>query len=654
LQTLVALCALVSCARLPGCGGALAEVAEAHGSVERDFDAQRGRWQRAAVGEQLESGDGLRTGPRSSAVLRVGRGGVMRVESETTLRLLLPGAGRDEGSAPDIEIESGEAVIEAGQQALSLHTQTGSAVLQAGSRVRLSRQEKGVRYEVVMGSAAFAQGGGERAELRAGQSITIGIGMAVLEEVGAAKVVAAAAKGPTYAAVAPTQDESEAAGAGTVQAVVSGDVRRRARGAPGWLELAPGTTRLGAGDELEVRENGEAELARGDERARLRRGRFEIGGQGAPIVRAMDGELLVTADRAAVAISVPGGTIVATPVPGGSRAGIIVDGGAGSTEVEVLTGSVKTVGPDGETQLAAGEQATLAVQVAGAASARRAPGSSRSAEHAELLVTVGETFRVYDPAPPTAIGFTLGKRCPSGAELRIDGLEPVRGERQINVLLGPGLRTYRVFCLGPEASGRPEVTASVRVLRSDGTRRPPTTPTKNSVDVDGRQYTLMYQNLRPILNVSWPEAPRAQAYELHLRRPDGRTALVRSKQPRAVVEPGLLGDGVHVLRFESAGTARARSKDTKVNLVFDNAAPTASLGSPAPAGFAPGESTTVSGIAVARSSASVDGKAVPVDRGGRFEARVPLRPGQRALAVRFKHAVHGIRYYVRRAAGGEP
>ena len=246
----------------------------------------------------------------------------------------------------------------------------------------------------------------------------------------------------------------------------------------------------------------------------------------------------------------------------------------------------------------------------------------------------------------------MSKHCPDGAEVSIEGLEPVRGTRQVNVLVGAGLRNYRVQCLG-ESDRRP-LTSSLRVMRSDGTRRPPTTPARDEVDLDGRQYTLMYQNLRPVLEVRWPDAPQATSYTLHLRRPDGVVKSLRAKQARTTVEPSLLGDGVHALQFTTSGAKPVSSKETKVNLVFDNAAPTASLRQPAPSGFAPGSATTVAGVAVAGSSASIGAQAIPIDKQGRFSAEIPLAPGQHALAVRFRHNEYGTRYYIRRRAGDDP
>jgi hypothetical protein len=159
----------------------------------------------------------------------------------------------------------------------------------------------------------------------------------------------------------------------------------------------------------------------------------------------------------------------------------------------------------------------------------------------------------------------------------------------------------------------------------------------------------MYQNLRPLIDVRWPDAPRAKSYLLKLRRPGGKALVRRNRRPRFLVRPGMLRDGAHTLQVETSGKVRKRSKKTTVEVVFDNAAPTASLKAPPAAGFAPGGRVRIAGVAVSGSRVSVGGRPIELDGHHRFDTEVPVRAGQRGLAVRFQHARHGIRYYLRRA-----
>ena len=389
----------------------------------------------------------------------------------------------------------------------------------------------------------------------------------------------------------------------------------------------------------------------------MHEGHDRIGAPTAPMLQALNGRLELSASRTDVVVEVPGGTIVARAAEGGSRAGIVVRGDDSSTQVEALSGVVQARGEDGTSELARGERATLKADAAPARTADADEGGrehgTERIDHPDLTVPIGETFRVYDANPPSAIVFPVPASCGSaGAQLEIEGMDPARGERSIAVRVAPGLRKYALRCLeNGVASAKAVVRGGVRVVRNDGARKLPTSAPRNDVELDGKRYTIMYQNLRPILNVTWPGAPAAKSFVLQVQGPNGPPQSLRASSPQKTVPSNLLQDGVHRLRFEATAPKQA-SKETSVEIVFDNAAPTGSLELPEPAGFAPGASTRVSGVAVEGSRVSVNGREIPLDARQRFDAVVPLLPGQRTLAVRFAHAKHGVRYYLRRAAAG--
>ena len=101
---------------------------------------------------------------------------------------------------------------------------------------------------------------------------------------------------------------------------------------------------------------------------------------------------------------------------------------------------------------------------------------------------------------------------------------------------------------------------------------------------------------------------------------------------------------------EAAEAGAARTKDTRVEIKFDNAAPTATLTSPANGSFAPGAAVTVSGAALEGWKISVGGKDLPLDDQLRFSGAATAPSGQRALAIEFVHPHRGLHYYLRRAA----
>src|SRR6201999_1832737 len=99
--------------------------------------------------------------------------------------------------------------------------------------------------------------------------------------------------------------------------------------------------------------------------------------------------------------------------------------------------------------------------------------------------------------------------------------------------------------------------------------------------------------------------------------------------------------------LEGGGT---RSKETRIEIKFDNAAPTATLTAPANGGFAPGSTVTVAGAALEGWKISVGGKDLPLDDQLRFSGQATAPAGQRALAIEFVHPKRGLHYYLRRAS----
>lgn len=274
-----------------------------------------------------------------------------------------------------------------------------------------------------------------------------------------------------------------------------------------------------------------------------------------------------------------------------------------------------------------------------------------SLPYRDMSVPAGLSFRVYDPKPPTAIAFTLGKRCRGRAAGVKLGERAWRGDGTVILPVGPGMHSYSVHCLDGNALGKSVARGHVRVLRSAGVRKVAGRAPRSTVDTDGRHYTVMYQSEKPSLIVRWPRAPKATEYTLYVQS-GGQNRTFKSKSARIVLRSGLLGEGTHKLFFSGKGTGGKRSKETTVQVAFDNAAPTVQITEPKPVGgFQPGSQVTVAGIAVPHSQVSLFSKRLRLDGQHRFKTTVSTPPALRALSLRFKSARHGVRYYLRRAAG---
>jgi hypothetical protein len=148
-----------------------------HGElVTRDFAGDKERWQAAALGSRFVLGDGLRTGADSTAVVELSDGSSLRVGQNSLVRFLVDAAD----DAQSFDVRTGDALLMSGKRPLRLRTHVGLATLSAGSQVQLSRQGQNLEYRVDIGELRFRNAAGEFVAIKAGDSIEVGIGMAVL------------------------------------------------------------------------------------------------------------------------------------------------------------------------------------------------------------------------------------------------------------------------------------------------------------------------------------------------------------------------------------------------------------------------------------------------------------------------------------------
>jgi hypothetical protein len=261
----------------------------------------------------------------------------------------------------------------------------------------------------------------------------------------------------------------------------------------------------------------------------------------------------------------------------------------------------------------------------------------------------GDSFVVHDPRPPTRVAFAH-TGCDGELVLTLDpGKRPreTGGSGRVSAEIGPGRHRYSVVCVrGGDGKGTLVADGTVAVMADAGSRRLARTAPASAVDADGRRYTVLYQTLLPNISVRWPNAPAATAYTLRVSSSAGSRSVTSSK-PSYSFGAGALREGDHTLVFEGGG---ARSKQTSVAIRFDNAAPTASISSPADGSFGPGASVLVSGSALPGWGVSAVGKDLTQDAQNRFSGEVSAPVAERALVIRFSHPSRGLHYYLRRSA----
>lgn len=306
---------------------------------------------------------------------------------------------------------------------------------------------------------------------------------------------------------------------------------------------------------------------------------------------------------------------------------------------------------DAGARVASSDDASTAVDVdsrrdSGSGSSPAGASVPLSSARAALAIGVGEGASIHDPSAPTPIRIRFGDVCPGEGIVELVGRagSAVRGRGSAVLVVPAGAQRYRVRCVDGSGTSGPH---PIRVSRDSGggaslARSAP----RNSVDADGRRYTVLYQNLLPILTFRWPRAPAgATRFVLRVEGPRG-TRTVRTTQPRHTV--GSLGEGNYRVSFEATEGATGRSPVTSLRIDFDNATPAARLTSPQGA-VASGASVRVAGVALRGATVTAGGHRITVDGQGRFDQSV-IASGEGAFIIRIAHPDRGVHLYVRRFA----
>jgi hypothetical protein len=268
----------------------------------------------------------------------------------------------------------------------------------------------------------------------------------------------------------------------------------------------------------------------------------------------------------------------------------------------------------------------------------------RGPDAVDIFAAPGESLVLHDPRPPTVIGFSTS-RCPGIAVLELGGKRrETIGTGRVTAAFPPGSNRYRLRC---DTEKSPFAEGTMSVIADAGTRRLASGAPANRIDADGRRYTILYQSLMPKVLVRWPNPPSAGPFSLFVQSQGKGQKQFSASTPSYSLPAGTLGEGSHEVWFSARGET---SRKTTVSVQFDNAAPTASISSPAEKGFAPGASVSVAGMALPGWTVSVAGRDLPQDNQQRFSGEVTAPGDRSALTIRFAHPQRGVHYYLRRSS----
>jgi len=588
----IAVVAAIGCGKSPTI---VARLDEAVAQVERMPEAGA-TWESAHPGDTFVIGSAVRTGRASTARLTIGSNGKLALDPASIV-YFRTSLGKDRR---ELRVDTGRVVLETGDEPVAI----GDAVLESGGRARIERGERGTTLVVEIGRMTIE----DSSTMTAGDQIT-------LDD-----------RGKRVAITKPAPPAPVAHRRGALVVRVTGKPVR-ATGPGGDATLDPGEHDLDPQTRLAAPDGSAVDISRDDAHLVVSGpGEVELGGPPEMLATVSAGGVVLRSHRPAT-VAVPGGAIAV----GDGEASAQVDR-EGST-IASRRGSTTVRSKRSEKVLSPGELATLSAN--GAILVLPPPP-----KHSVLAISAGESPVIHDLGAPTAIRVALGDDCPSAlVEVARDRRfqRPVArssGTGSANVLVPAGSYHYRVRCDG----GRLR-TGTLRVVRDSGRAPLPKVAARTLVEMDGREYTILYQNLLPELTLSWRAAAFSVGYTFVVKSASGAERRFQSPTSKVILKPGTVGEGRYTVWAEPSGSARSES--SRIVLEFDNATPTVQLDTI----DRDGDHVIVKGSVLDGSTVSIGGTAIELDRHRRFSAAIP--PANDAgIGVRIAHPKLGVHYYV--------
>ena len=579
----------------------------------------------AAVGAQFYLGDAVRTAD-GGAELKLAGTQLIALNPHTVLRF-----NTGKNNSADIKVELGAIDI---VNSSNISLDFGNVKVAPGGKIRITSGT----VELVMGKAQLSGANGKLIDLVVGTATDLVIGPSSLAD------AAVDAAPPDAAVIAPV--------AGDPTYDISGKKAEiQMPGETKWSALAEGKGTIPKGAKLRLGVNTKAKLVSGATTLDLAGGSrititdnlvlgMELGAGNASVAAATEGS-----------VGVPGGEVELKGTPTtGAEAHVDVNA-RGEAKVTMVHGAGKLVGagPNGATlEVAGGESATLLK-----------PGTINPGvvipKYFDFKVNAGETpnFTIHDPKGSTALQFNFNGKCPSGGVVEMDHDARFRtprvseGKDNANMLAQSGGWAYRLRCNGGNGPGAAVASGRIVVVRDNGRRPLPPKAGKNPIDADGRNYSVSYQSLIPIIEVHYKGT--GSDFKLHLAT-GGAEETFDSNKPVIEIPGKQLKEATYTFWVEHDGIKQEKATTLKID--FDQTAAQVYIEAPLDGAAFAGD-VLVSGAALPGWTAKVDAVEIPIidPNTRRFRATVePPSGGALALAIRLSHPQRGIHYYIRRGA----
>ncbi len=580
-------------------------------------------WLPAKAGDTFKSGDQLLTDESGVASLLIG-GQRLRMGNDTLIQF---------GTKKIVFF--GEIEVDKGMTELGIDF--GDAEITTTGKLRIVRRDDQLQFEVLAGDATITQLG-DVTVLTAGDELGFEFGDGTMEKI-AAPIDAGV---PDAAPVVVEPDAAPVAATLVVATVTGKGVRVRDADEGGkWKKLKPGEHDVPTNSDIDIKRRSKVLFSRGSDRVSVVGASLaHVDANAAAFVTIKKGRADAHAESSPVFVAVPGGNIelhsdeeVATNVH--------IEVGKQGTVAELKTGKATLRTGEKKETIGIGESARMhkgAIEVID-----RAPNFS----HITLNTIANATLHVVKS--PVNVRINFKPHCVRAvvevARGRNFGRPAQRraGKGNAILVMTSGSHRYRVRCyVGDTLANKPAFVGRIGVVRDSGSRPLPRSSPKNTIDTDGRRYTVLFQNRLPAITIRWRGAPKSNRYTIKVSSNKGKVREVKGAKPQHSYKPGTFSEGDYEYWMVADGK---ESKHSKLNISFDNAAATGYLSAPRPNAKLSGATVAVKGAAVLGWKVTVGGKDLALDKQYRFDETVALAPD--GVAIRFSHPKYGTHYYVR-------
>jgi hypothetical protein len=363
--------------------------------------------------------------------------------------------------------------------------------------------------------------------------------------------------------------------------------------------------------------------------------------------------------------------IVGRAIVAGRDGDVPVDAGQGITfriggaiverfQVRVGEAIVERVGggaPDGPrtaTATTAAAAPELASAAANGANGTAAPApAAAERRRADVTLAAGDSVVLHSDRLPLAVRLRVDQLCPGEARVQLGTAarsgDAVAGTGAVVLHLRAGVHRYTVRCADDAPGAAARATGVLSLKRDSGDVPLSRSAPSNTIEADGRRYTVLFQTRLPELTLIWPGPAAPADLTLHIESAAGGSRTLPAPTPEYRLRSGAMPEGTHTWWY---ATKDGRlSPKTTVIIRFDNTAPTAQFFRADPTAGAPVGTIPIDGVAMQGAKVSADGQPLAVDDHGRFRGSVTPLDGDDAVAVRIEAPYGGSHCYVRRRPG---